>query len=131
MKNIFFPILVIALCMFFSSCGNGFSVGTKVATDYLGSPGEYCNLPSNFSNLRSQENIVTSDQLSELRSEAETLTSQNRLQEAIWLYLDDPQGDPNVITLKQQLNDILNSDSYQIQDGSSLGGTFEKYILTF
>lgn len=123
-------LVLISIGLFESACGNGFSVATHLSDTYTGSPGDYCQLPANYPGLINQESIPSTSQLSALRSAANTLVTQNKLQEAIWLYQDDPQNVSTATSLKQQLHTILNSDDYQVSD-SNLGGAYEKYLVTF
>ncbi len=121
---------ILLLFLALSGCGKGFAVSTRLTKTYKGKQTEYCSLPSQFSNLPSQESFLAADQLTALRAKAESLVSQNRLQEAIWLYLDDPQGAETIAGLQQRLAAALTSDQYQIEN-SSLGGSYEKYVLVF
>jgi len=116
--------------LFLCGCGTGFAIDAQKATQYTGDAGSYCSLPASYSQFPVNESLPSASSLPTLRSTAQSLVNQNRLQEAIWLYQDDPQGAQTASDLKQQLYSILSTQSYTVEN-SNLGGAYEKYILDF
>jgi hypothetical protein len=116
--------------LFLSSCGSGFSVSTHTADQYQGSPAEYCTLPANFPGLPEKELTYSESELTSLRTSAANLAAQNKLQEAIWLYDEDPLETHTADELRDKLRATLSGSTFTVSN-NTLGGAFEKYILTF
>jgi hypothetical protein len=112
-------------------CGVGIFAPIGVTSDFSYENYNYCRLqattaglPSTSSRARTQAELAADLTL------AASLESQNKLQEAIWLYRQDPASVTKANELQSSLDNILANGTFEISS-KTLGGGTEKKLLNY